>query len=183
MFVKDDIKKAASIKDSNNQNKKNELTQVKKIKFSKEELKNHKEMASSLQPFMEKYCIDCHNGDKHKGEIRLDNLDYNKKSDSKDLDNFSYRMSKKAGLKMLSELRIPEIPLVSKIDFYNESISLSEIGSKLTSPPTLSPAVWLSLKLFNKSARIKYICVISKYVNSTKAVFGHCFCFYFTCSY
>ena len=33
-------------------------------------------MASSLQPFMEKYCIDCHNGDKHKGEVRLDNLDY-----------------------------------------------------------------------------------------------------------
>ncbi|EDM29316.1 hypothetical protein LNTAR_23039 [Lentisphaera araneosa HTCC2155] len=47
------------------------------LQFSEKELLAQKEMIMQIKPFMEKYCLDCHNEEKQKGEIRLDNIDFN----------------------------------------------------------------------------------------------------------
>ncbi|MDD7983967.1 DUF1588 domain-containing protein [Lentisphaera marina] len=44
--------------------------------FSKDELLAQKDIIMKIKPFMEAYCFECHNEEKQKGEIRLDNIDF-----------------------------------------------------------------------------------------------------------
>jgi hypothetical protein len=44
--------------------------------LSKNELIAQKKMLLQIKPFMNKYCLECHNEEKQKGELRLDNIDY-----------------------------------------------------------------------------------------------------------
>ncbi|WDE99447.1 DUF1592 domain-containing protein [Lentisphaera profundi] len=46
------------------------------VNFSKEETQASENMIKELKPFMEKYCLDCHNEQKQKGDIRLDGLNF-----------------------------------------------------------------------------------------------------------
>lgn len=46
------------------------------IAISKSNPALSKDLTRQLKPFMEKYCFDCHNADKEKGGIRLDNINY-----------------------------------------------------------------------------------------------------------
>ena len=75
LFLKNDNKSSNDLAQSKNSDS-DQLKQPRLSPLSIEEAMVHEKMIEQLTPFMGKYCLDCHNEEKQKGDIQLDNIDY-----------------------------------------------------------------------------------------------------------
>ncbi|WDE99351.1 DUF1592 domain-containing protein [Lentisphaera profundi] len=78
-FFKEPISQALSENDlasAENDSDGSHSSELSSTNFSKDELLAQQDLILKIKPFMDKYCFECHNEKKQKGDIRLDTIDF-----------------------------------------------------------------------------------------------------------